>query len=183
MPIGDKILEAASELAGPFAKEQIFFSSVMDAARGIDATGAKVWGQNDTTLQKTSAGLLHILEHSFEPGFSASARRIAKGHLDIVSSSGRKFDAGQEWVSFLTGFKSGMSRGELRMLMKGENIGSQAVKSLMSNRYYRYEPTADTIKDGRRKGAKNGEDRVGAFNDIRDQHDRVQPLSEDDRES
>ena len=87
----------------------------------------------------------------------------------------------EKYISALR--QSGMSRGELRMLMKGENIGSQAVKSLMSNRYYRYEPTADTIKDGRRKGAKNGEDRVGAFNDIRDQHDRVQPLSEDDRES
>jgi hypothetical protein len=254
MPLTDKVIEAASELAGPFAKEQIFFGSVMDAARGVDASGAKVWDQNDTSIQKATTGMLHVLEHSFEPGTIASIRRIAKGHLGVVSPAGREFDAGQEWIAAALGFKmqtvdfdasmtygsrkfmfdlrdanseftkgfkspgtqsysqiirnfdrmederkrafrrqrekyisalrlSNMSKSRLRSLMKEENLSSDDVRSIMTNTYRRYEPTRDTVRDADRKGRRLGENRVGAWQDARDRHDRLQVLSEDDDES
>jgi len=254
MTLSEKVIEASTELAGPFAKEQIFFSSVMDAARGIDASGAKVWDQNDTTYQKYSAGVLHILEHSFEPGTSATIRRIVKGHRGVVSPSGRKFDPQQEWVAGLLGFKtqtvdfnssltyaarkfqfdirdanseftkgfkssgtqgfakvvdgynraeeerrraylrlrekyasalrqSGMSKGEIRSLFKTENLGSDALRGVMTNTYNRYEPTSETRRDADAKGRRLGEDRMGAWLNARDQHERTQTLSKDDRES
>jgi hypothetical protein len=77
----------------------------------------------------------------------------------------------------------GMSKADLRALMSTENVGSDDVKHIMRNTYERYEPESETLRDARLKGDRLGEDRIQAWRDAREKHERVQPLSLDDRES
>ena len=94
-----------SNLFDPVAKEQIFFGSVVDTLRGVDAGGKKIYDETDPALQRTMKSLEHIYKSALEPGTLSSIERIWKGINQEVSTSGRKFERNQELLSFALGMK------------------------------------------------------------------------------
>jgi hypothetical protein len=69
--------------------------------------------------------------------------------------------------------------GQAALILKSNRLGKDALKTLLSNRYVRYQPTKTSLNIARRNGAKLGQDRLALMREAMNEAPASEFISED----
>lgn len=99
------LLGAAGEATAPFIGEGLLTQRVADVLRNRTEQGAPIWNPAAAPLDRSMAGLGHLVE-GFEPGIVTQSRRLWRAMTGYVAPTGRKYNLEDELLAITTGARS-----------------------------------------------------------------------------
>lgn len=99
-PMGDALVSAASDMLSPFLGTDIAAGAIMEVYANKTGTGGPVYKESDT-IDRQLIDIAQHLRKALQPGFVSNLERTYQALDGQTNASGKKFDLGDEGLSWI----------------------------------------------------------------------------------